>query len=165
MDASDKQKREFGRRFWGYSTQEVDTYLEQLGEQMENLRQENQQLRQELAELKGELKDYRGRESTLEATLTQTREVAEEIKANAEREAQLLIAEAELQAEKILGQTHNRLAQIHDDISELKRQRAQFEVRLRSLVEAHLKLLDVEAERDRDLADLEDKIKILRTPT
>ncbi len=165
MDASEKQKREFGRRFWGYSIQEVDTYLEQLGEQMETLRQDNQQLRQELAELKGELKDYRGRESTLEATLTQTREVAEEIKANAEREAQLLIAEAELQAEKILGQTHNRLAQIHDDISELKRQRAQFEVRLRSLVEAHLKLLDVEAERDRDLADLEDKIKILRTTT
>ncbi len=165
MDASERQKREFGRRFWGYATQEVDAYLEQLGEQLENLRRQNQQLRQELAELKGELKDYRGRESTLEATLTQTREVAEEIKANAEREAQLLIAEAELQAEKILGQTHNRLAQIHDDISELKRQRAQFEVRLRSLVEAHLKLLDVEADRDRDLADLEDKIKILRTPT
>ena len=165
MDASDKQKREFGRRLFGYSTQEVDAYLEQLGEQMGGLRRENQQLRQELAELKGELKDYRGRESTLEATLTQTREVAEEIKANAEREAQLLIAEAELQAEKILGQTHNRLAQIHDDISELKRQRAQFEVRLRSLVEAHLKLLDVEADRDRDLADLEDKIKILRTST
>jgi len=63
-----------------------------------------------------------------------------------------------------LGQTHNRLAQIHEDITELKRQRAQFEVRLRSLVEAHLKLLDVEHDRDRELAELEDKIKILRTP-
>jgi cell division initiation protein len=33
------------------------------------------------------------------------------------------------------------------------------------LVEAHLKLLDVETERDRDLAELEDKIKILRAPS
>ena len=86
------------------------------------------------------------------------------MKANAEKEAQFIIAEAELQAEKILGQAHNRLAQIHDDITELKRQRAQFEVRLRSLVEAHLKILDVEGDRDRELAELEDKIKILRAP-
>ena len=56
------------------------------------------------------------------------------------------MAEAELQAEKILNQAHTRLAQIHDDISELKRQRAQFEVRLRSLIEAHMKILDVEGD-------------------
>jgi cell division initiation protein len=97
--------------------------------------------------------------------LSQTRELATEVKTNAEREARVLLAEAELQAEKILNQAHSRLARIHDDISELKRQRAQFEVRLRSLVEAHLKLLDVEGDRDRDLAELEDKIRILRSPS
>lgn len=165
MDAEDKKNREFMRRLWGYNTLEVDSFVEQATDQLSSLRQENENLRQERAELKGELKDFRGRETNLEATITQTREVAEEIKANAERESQLIVAEAELQAEKILGQTHNRLAQIHDDISELKRQRVQFEVRLRSLVEAHLKLLDVESDRDREMADLEDKIKILRTTT
>lgn len=165
MDAEDKKSREFMRRFWGYNTLEVDGFVALATDQLSSLRRENENLRQELAELKGELKDFRGRETNLEATITQTREVAEEIKSNAERESQLLIAEAELQAEKILGQTHNRLAQIHDDISELKRQRVQFEVRLRSLVEAHLKLLDVESDRDREMADLEDKIKILRTTT
>lgn len=165
MDGNDRPKRDFSRRFWGYAALEVDNFAEQTAEQLAALDRENQNLRQELAELKGELKDFRGRESNLEAALAQTREVAQEIKTNAEREAQLLVAEAELQAEKILGQAHNRLAQIHDDIAELKRQRAQFEVRLRSLVEAHLKLLDLETDRDRDLAELEDKIKILRTTT
>ena len=77
----------------------------------------------------GELQEHRGRHQSLEATIAQTKEIAQEMKTNAEREAQLLVAEAELHAENILGQAHNRLAQIHDDIAELKRQRAQFEVR------------------------------------
>ncbi len=165
MDAEEIRQKDFRRRFRGYDPQEVQTYLEQVAERLAALDKDNQELRAQVTELSSDLKSYREREQSLEATLAQTREMAEEIKANAEREGQLLVAEAELQAEKLLNQAHNRLAQIHDDIAELKRQRAQFEVRLRSLVEAHLKLMDVEADRDRDLAELEDKIKILRTPS
>ncbi len=165
MDPQEIRDKEFRRTFRGYDPQQVDAFREQAAEHLERLEAEAQTLRQEVAALKAELKEYHQRETSLEATLSQTRELAEEIKTNAEREAQLLVAEAELQAEKILGQAHNRLAQIHDDIAELKRQRAQFEVRLRSLVEAHLKLLDLESERDRELTELEDKIKILRTPS
>jgi len=165
MDTEDIRQKEFSRRFRGYDPQDVHTYLDQVADSLASLTKDGQELRTQATELAREVKDYRRREQSLEATLAQTREVAEEIKTNAEREGQLLVAEAELQAEKILGQAHNRLAQIHDDITELKRQRAQYEVRLRSLVEAHLKLLDVETERDRDLAELEDKIKILRAPS
>ncbi|MBI4799205.1 MAG: DivIVA domain-containing protein [Desulfarculus sp.] len=165
MDAEDIRRRSFNRRFRGLDPQEVRAVLEQAAEGMGHLQREAEGLRHEVEELKKDIQEYRGREQSLEAALAQTRQVAESIKANAEREAQLLIAEAELQAEKTLGQAHNRLAQIHDDIAELKRQRAQFEVRLRSLVEAHLKLLDVERDRDRELAELEDKIKFLRSPS
>ena len=133
-------------------------YVADLHRELDNL---NQQLNQNTQELK----EYRVREDTLEANLAQSRRIAEDMQANSEKEAKFIVAEAELQAEKILSQAHNRLAQIHDDITELKRQRAQFEVRLRSLVEAHLKLLEVEADRDRDLSELEDKIKILRSPS
>ena len=164
MDAMDIRQREFTRRLRGYDPQEVNAFLEQTAERLEDVHKQAEGLRRDMEGLKQELKDYRSREQGLEAALTQTRQVSEDIKANAEREAQLLVAEAELQAEKILGQAHNRLAQIHEDITELKRQRAQFEVRLRSLVEAHLKLLDVERDRDRELAELEDKIKFLRSP-
>ncbi len=164
MNIDEIRQKGFRRKLRGYDPQDVTAYLEQLGEHIADQKSQIEALKRIVGELKAELKDYHGREQTLEVTLSQTREVAEEIKQNAEREAQLLVAEAELQAEKILGQAHTRLAQIHDDIAELKRQRAQFDVRLRSLVEAHLKLLDVEGDRDRELAELEDKIKILRKP-
>jgi cell division initiation protein len=164
MDAEHIRQRQFSRRLRGYDPAEVNAFLGQVAERLGELLAQTGAGEREIAHLKQDIQEYRAREQSLEAALAQTRKVSEEIKANAEREAQLLVAEAELQAEKLLGQAHGRLAQIHDDISELKRQRAQFEVRLRSLVEAHLKLIDVERDRDRELSELEDKIKILRTP-
>ena len=164
MTSDDLKNKPFKRSIMGYSIPEVDQFQAQATERISSLIAENEALKRRLVEFKGELSSYREREKSLEATLAQTRQISEEVKQNAERESRVVLAEAELQAEKILGQAHSRLAQIHDDISELKRQRAQFEVRLRSLIEAHMKLLDVEGDRDRDLADLEDKIRILRTP-
>ena len=165
MVPDDIRAKEFKRSFRGYSSQEVKTFLDHLAEEFANLRSEIQRFSDELDRAQSELRDYHEKGRRLEAALTQTKTSAAEIKTNAKREAEIIVAEAELQAEKILGQTHNRLARLHEDISELKRQRAQFEVRLRSLVEAHLKLLDVEGDRDREMAELEDKIKILRTPS
>ncbi|MCA1989447.1 MAG: DivIVA domain-containing protein [Desulfarculus sp.] len=164
MEAEEIRHRRFARAWRGYDPGQVQALLDHLAERMAELQAEADTARRETTQLKAELQDYRAREQSLESALNQARAASESIKQNAEREAQLLVAEAELQAEKILGQAHSRLARIHDDIAELKRQRVQFEVRLHSLVEAHLKLLDVERERDRELAELEDKIKILRTP-
>jgi cell division initiation protein len=143
----------------------VESFVGKLADYIADLHRELDNLNDQFGRTSQELKEYRVREDTLEANLAQTRRISEDMKANSEKEAKFIVAEAELQAEKILNQAHNRLAQIHDDITELKRQRAQFEVRLRSLVEAHLKLLEVEADRDRDLSELEDKIKILRSPS
>ncbi|MEW5911919.1 MAG: DivIVA domain-containing protein [Thermodesulfobacteriota bacterium] len=165
MDAHEIRLKEFPRRLRGADPREVNTFLGKVADYVVSLQQELQLLEQRVSDARGEIKEYKAREQTVEATLAQTRKVAEEIKSGAEKEAQFIVAEAELQAEKILSQAHTRLARIHEDIAELKRQRAQFEVRLRSLIEAHVKLMDVEAERDRDLNELEDKIKILRGPS
>ncbi|BEQ14476.1 DivIVA domain-containing protein [Desulfoferula mesophila] len=165
MDVQEIRGRSFARRFFGFDAREVESYVGKLADYVADLHRELDNLNQQLNQNTQELKEYRVREDALEANLAQSRRIAEDMKANSEKEAKFIVAEAELQAEKILSQAHNRLAQIHDDITELKRQRAQFEVRLRSLVEAHLKLLEVEADRDRDLSELEDKIKILRSPS
>ncbi|RJX31927.1 MAG: DivIVA domain-containing protein [Desulfarculus sp.] len=165
MDAHEIRQKEFSRRLRGADPRDVNTFLGKVADYVVGLQQELQLLEQRLSDARGEIKEYKSREQTVEATLAQTRKVAEEIKSNAEKEAQFAVAEAELQAEKILSQAHTRLARIHEDIAELKRQRAQFEVRLRSLIEAHVKLMDVETERDHELNELEDKIKILRGPS
>jgi cell division initiation protein len=68
------------------------------------------------------------------------------MKENARKSAELIISHAEVKAEKTLNRAHTRLAQLHEDIAELKRQRIQLETRIRSILEVHSKLLEVEKE-------------------
>ena len=83
------------------------------------------------------------------------------MKDNARKSAELIIAEAEVKAEKILNNAHNRLAQLHEDISELKRQRTQIEVQIGSIVEAHSKLLELSKEGAKTMDEQDAKLKVL----
>ena len=83
------------------------------------------------------------------------------MKQNAQKTAERLIAEAELNAEKILNRAHGRLAQLHEDIAELKRQRMQIEVQIRAILETHTKLLDMGKEESKDADDEDLKVKLL----
>jgi len=51
---------------------------------------------------------------------------------------------------------------LHEDISELKRQRMQIEVQISSIIEAHSKLLEISKEGIKEM-DVEDaKLKVLQ---
>jgi cell division initiation protein len=81
------------------------------------------------------------------------------MKQNAQKSAELVIADSEVQAEKILSRANNRLVHIQGDIAELKRQRMQIEVQIRSIIESHTKLLEISEDEaktmDVDYAKLE----------
>jgi len=66
------------------------------------------------------------------------------MKANAQKEATLLISEAELKGERIVADAENRLMQLNNQIHEVRRQKLQFESNLRSALESHLKMLTLE---------------------
>jgi cell division initiation protein len=68
--------------------------------------------------------------------------ISEDVKAQAKKEAEVVIAEAELQGDKIIAGANNRLVELVSDLNELKRQKVQFEAQLESLIEGHRKLLD-----------------------
>jgi cell division initiation protein len=88
----------------------------------------------------------------------------EQMRANAQKEAKLLVSEAEVKAERILNNAHNRLAQIHEDIAELKRQRTQFELKIRATIETYQKMLDMQKEEEAEVEDLESKLKFFTKP-
>jgi cell division initiation protein len=91
-----------------------------------------------------------------------SQKIIEQMRDNARKSAQNIITAAELKAEKILSHAHNRLAQLHADISELKQQRMQIEIQLQATLEGHIKLLE-NAKIERELIDVEDdKVKLLK---
>lgn len=140
-------QREFGRRFRGLDPEEVQTFLEQIAEEMTRLLQENTDRAGQIQRLEGQLRVHQEREESLRNTLVTAQKMTEEIKANAKREADLLVRETELKAERLLEDAHRKLGQVQAEIAELKRQRDLFASKLRGLLKTHLDLLEPEPEK------------------
>ena len=126
----DIQQQKFKTRFRGFDIREVDAFLEQISETFEGLQKKNEGQGEEVRRLELEIQGYRKREETFKRAMLNSQKVLDQMKDNARKSAELLIAEAEVKAEKILNKAHNRLAQLHEDIAELKRQRTQIEVQI-----------------------------------
>ena len=160
----DIQQQQFKTRFRGFDVREVDAFLEQMGGAFERVMSENESLREDIRRLKLESQGYKEREETFKRAMFNSQKVLEEMKKNAQKSAELVVAEAEVKAEKILNRAQNRLAQLHEDIAELKRQRMQIEVQIRSIIESHAKLLEIGIEETQTLEEEDDKLKLLKKP-
>jgi cell division initiation protein len=158
----DIQQQQFKTRFRGFDVREVDTFLEQMADVFESLQSENKRFRKEIKRLQLEGQGYREREESFKRAMLNSQKVLEQMKQNARKSAELVVAEAEVTAEKILNRAQNRLAQLHEDITELKRQRMQIEVQIRSVIESHAKLLEIGKEDARIREEEDDKLKLLR---
>lgn len=140
-------QREFGRKFRGLDPEEVQAFLEQVAEEMTRLLHENADRAAQIQRLEAEMRMHQEREETLRNTLVTAQKMTEEIKAHAKREAELLMKEAELKAEKLLELAHRKLAQVQAEIAEHKRQRDLFASKLRGLLKTHLELLEIQPEK------------------
>ncbi len=123
---------------------------------------ENEDLKEDIRRIRVESEGYKNREDTFKHALLNSQKVLEQMKENARKSAELVVAEAEVKAEKILSKSHNRLSQLHEDISELKRQRMQIEVQIGSIIEAHTKLLKIGKEAMKTTDEEDSKIKLLQ---
>ena len=160
--AFDIQQKQFHIRFRGFDVREVDRFLEELAEGFEELSRESELQENEINRAKKEIHQYTEREKALKHTLANAQNAIDGMRVNAIKEAELIVSNAEAKAEKILNAAHNRLAQIHEDIAELKRQRVQFEVQFRSLLESYSRVLDVDKEGTEKLEAVEDKLRFLK---
>jgi len=158
----DIQQQKFKTRIRGFDVREVDAFLEQVANVFESLKRNHKDMQEEVRRLEIEIQGYRKREETFKRALLNSQKVLDQMKDNARKSAELIIAESEVKAEKILNNAHNRLAQLHEDISELKRQRTQIEVQIGSIVEAHSKLLDLSKDGAKTMDEEDAKLKLFK---
>jgi cell division initiation protein len=137
-------QREFARKFRGLDPEEVQTFLEQIAEEMTRLVQETTDQAGQIQRLEAQVRLNQEREDSLRNTLITAQKMTEDIKANAKREADLIVKDGELNAERLLEQAHRKLAQVQAEIAELVRQRDLFGSKLRGLLKTHLELLDAQ---------------------
>lgn len=158
----DLLNRKFTKRVWGYAPEEVDQLMAEVAEMLGAVAEERKNLIKKVRRMEASVEEFRQRDETLRDTLMSTQKMVDDIKGGAQREAQLIIEEARAKAEGMVQQGHNRLAQLYEDIENLKRQRSQFEIQLRGLLETHMRVLDSEDPAESRLESLESKLKFLR---
>ena len=158
----DIHQQKFRTRIRGFDTGEVETFLEQMANAFESLQRTQKKMQEEGRRLEIEIQGYRKREESFKRALLNSQKVLDQMKDNARKSAELVIAEAEVKAEKILNKAHNRLAQLHEDTSELKRQRVQIEVQIGSILEAHGRLLEISKEGTKATDEEDAKLRILK---
>lgn len=146
------QKMRFSQRMRGFDPTEVETFLSQVAEeitgrlaQMEKLERENRYYRQRLEEAER-------REHQLQQTLVRAQKVSDEILANAKREAELTVKEAEVAADRIVQQAIEQSTRIEARIAELRTQRRELQMKFKNSLELFQQVLEADQEDERSNA-------------
>ena len=138
----DIQQQQFkGKLFGGLDSEDVDAFLQTVSGEMEDLIRENTELKEQARRVAADLDDMKQKETTLRETMLAAQKITEEMKANSQKEATLLISEAELKGEQIIADADRKLAELKNQIQGLRREKLQFETALKSLLDTHYKLL------------------------
>ncbi|GBC92957.1 Septum site-determining protein DivIVA [bacterium HR15] len=136
------ETKKFRRRLRGYDPVAVDAFLQEVAAHYEEVLTENHQLREELIGLREEVQRYRTLENTLKESLVLAQKSADETRANAHREAELIMREARLQADQVRREAEARVQQLMREIESLEARKRAVILELRALLLAHLQALE-----------------------
>ncbi len=142
MELEEIEKKTFRTRIMGFDPGEVRSFFQDIVAEFRRLKSENENLKRDLQAHELEIREYKERDRTIRNVLVSAQKNAEQTKANAEREAKLIISEAEVKAEKILEDAGNSLIRVEQEISEMKRNRIQFGAKMRALLDSFRLMLD-----------------------
>jgi cell division initiation protein len=137
----DIHNKEFSRRLRGYDEDEVNEFLDQVIKDYEALIRENKELQEQVAALQEKLAHFANIEETLSKTIIIAQEAADEVKGNSKKEAQLIIKEAEKNADRIINEALAKSRKIALEIEELRKQASIYRTRFRTLLEAQIEML------------------------
>ncbi len=146
------QKMRFSQKMRGYDPTEVEGFLSLLAEELagriaqaEKLERENRYYRQRLEETEH-------REHQLQQTLLRAQKVSDDITANAQREAELLVKEAEMTADRIVQQAIEQSTRFEAKITELRMARRELQLKFKNTLDLFERILEAEMEDERNTA-------------
>ena len=108
------------RRFFGYDRRSTDRLLEDIRESFEVVWRERADFRDEIDRLEGELARFRELEIALRNTLVSAERAADDMKAQAGREAELVLESARIKAREITAAGESERERLRAEIRRLK---------------------------------------------
>lgn len=142
ITAMEIRNQQFKKSLRGFNEDEVRNFLVRLSQDYENLYSENSQLRENMQRIQYEMDKYRKMEETMNNSIILAQQTAEEVIANARKEANLYLEDSKRHVASILG--------VYQEI--IKRMNV-FNVELKSQMNAEMEMLDKNQRKIEDLAN------------
>lgn len=142
LTALDARRYDFGNALRGYDRSRVDQFRDQVAEELERLSRVNQELEVKARNFHEQLRAFRERDKALNDALISAQQLRGEIREQAQREAQLIIREAQGDAERSVEALRGEIRRAEDELQQLWRNRRSYVQQLRQLMERHMHDLD-----------------------
>lgn len=129
------QEKEFKHKMRGYDDVEVDDFLDEIAEEFDRLTRENAELRKKAttaaaaptAAATGEDSSYvKSLENTLRDTLVMAQRTSDETIREAQTKASGIVANAEREAERIVGDAQDQVIALREEFNVLKQRASSF---------------------------------------
>lgn len=146
------QKMRFSQKMRGYDPTEVEGFLSLLAEELAARIAQSEKLERENRYYRQRLEETEHREHQLQQTLLRAQKVSDDITANAKREAELMVKEAEIAADKIVQQAIEQSTRFESKIAELRTARRELQLKLKNTVDLFQRILEAEMEDERNTA-------------
>ena len=138
----DIENKKFSKRaINGYSTEEVDDFLDELTVDYEKLYKEASESKQTIEKLNADLDKYKQMESTLQNTLLMAQSTAEDVKNVAKQQAEVIINEAQSAAKEELLKLDSNIKLKEKALEDLQKQIDIYKAKMESLLISQLELL------------------------
>ena len=132
---NDIQEKEFTKTVRGYKEDEVNAFLDLITLDMDKLIQENRSLKENIRLLNEEVERHKGSEGSIFETLEAAKALMSDISASAEKRAEIVLKNAELEANRIQKDARESVQRLHEEAAVLTSRWNQFKTRYKNLLE------------------------------
>lgn len=138
----DIQNMSFAKAVRGYKEEEVDGFLDLLTLDLEKILDENRKLKERVRVLSIDLEKYKDTEGTVLETLEAAKALMNDITASAEKRAQYLLKNAELDAELILRNAKESVEKLNEESLVMQNRLSVFKAKYKLLLESEINRFD-----------------------
>jgi len=153
ISALDLRQAQFRLSWRGYNPMEVQQILQMAAAELETLVRENEALRNELQDAVGKLSEKREQEGLLRDTLMEAQKARQGLEEAARREAEVVIADAEMKARELILDAHRSLNDMTRQLADIRKEKIWLRNEVRSGVKTLIDWLDTDEEIEKEEED------------
>jgi DivIVA domain-containing protein len=138
LTSIDVRRFDFGRSLRGYDPSKVEQFRDQVAEEMERLTRINQDLDTKARSFHEQLRAFRERDKAINDALVTAQQLRAEVRDQAEREAQLVLKEAQAEGERIVETARAEVRRMEQELDALDKSRRTYLAQMRALLARQL---------------------------